>query len=262
MEHATAREQLVDLAVGSLKPSQASKVQSHVDGCHVCAEEVAALTRIIAALDAEASGARTSTPHMDDAIVAAMLAAAPATMNADTSTKAARRGLSIRLVAWFRTRTHVPRIAVALPTIALVVACAGLAVSLRSAEQRSDNLQVRLDKLEGRPQLDVLNGASIETFKTDAPFQDARVQVAVTDDGGVISLRNVPAPPKGRAWQVWQVDSDDTITSIGIIDRERDLAFLPLDDIDADDLKRIIITDEPAQGSDTPSSDEVARSTV
>jgi hypothetical protein len=262
---------LADLAVGSLEAEAEKGLTQHLSTCAACRRELTALQEIAAAIDV-ASVHEAPPADLEQDVVAAMLGHATAesatalvpantaeAFTADPSARASHRSSRARQ-SW-RALGRM-RIAVAVPSLALAVVCLFLVVSLNDEQTRVENLQVKLDKLEGKPSLDVLNGASIKSLDTDAPFEDARVQMALTKDGGVISLRNVPAPPDGRAWQVWQVDKDKKIRSIGVITEARELIFLDLDDIDGKDLERIIITSEPAQGSNAPSSEDVARGSI
>jgi hypothetical protein len=151
-------------------------------------------------------------------------------------------GVRRRARRWVLPR---PRVAIAAPVVALAACCLAFTVML---DQRSDEvrqLRNELVSLRDRPDLPVLSGAAITSFDVDAPFGDARAQVALADDAGVVVVRNAPAPPEGMVWHVWQVDEDDRMKSIGTIDRARDAAFLPLEDIERDQLRRIIVTTEP-----------------
>lgn len=254
--HDDQRVKLADLAIGSTDLADDQSLAAHLKSCAACTRELVALEQIAAAIDVAAA---TDLPpeDLEDAVIATMLRATDSVPQ--RATKAAPRTSALRL-RWNSLRGM--RIAIAVPTFALAVVCVFLVSSLNNQQDKAENLQVKLDKLEGKPSLDVLNGASIKSLDTDAPFEDARVQMALTKDGGVISLRNVPTPPKDRAWQVWQVDKDKNIRSIGVISEGRELIFLDLDDIDGKDLERIIITSEPAEGSDAPSSTDVARSSI
>ena len=68
------------------------------------------------------------------------------------------------------------------------------------------------------------------------------------DGQGMATLAKVPSTPADP--------------SLGVIDGARKLAILPIEGIDADEVERIIVTTEPAGGSDQPSADEVADATV
>jgi hypothetical protein len=137
-----------------------------------------------------------------------------------------------------------------------------LAVMLSDSREHARSLQRRLKDARG-DQVAVLRGASISDLDPTGAFGDARAQVVLQKDAGVVAFRDVPAPPDDMVWQVWTVAEDSTFRSLGVIDGARRSAFLPIEGVDPDDIERIIVTIEPAGGSEQPNEDDqVADATV
>lgn len=147
-------------------------------------------------------------------------------------------------------------------------ACIVLAAVLVDRQGQIDSLEGRLKDARG-DQVPVLKGASINDLDIGGPFGDTRAQVVLKRDAGIITFRKVPAPPDGMVWQVWAVDGDERLHSLGTIAEARDLAIVAIDGVDPDEVERIIVTTEqlaaePPNGSlETPDPDDaIAEATI
>ena len=240
---------LAEHALGTLDTDRRAAVDLHVVECAACRVE----------LDELAGGVAT----LEEAVVAP----GPGSATSQRATLLDRARMTPQIPAEETAAGHAPRPRRAwrapswLAASAATLACIALAVVLVDRQDRIDSLERRLADARG-DQVTVLRGASIDTLDTAGPFGDARAQVVLRPDAGVVAFRDVPAPPEDMVWQVWMIDQDERISSLGVIDRAQHAAFLPIDGVDPKDVERIIVTVEPAGGSDEPTAEEVAGATV
>jgi anti-sigma-K factor RskA len=247
-EHDLVEPLLAEHALGTTEPDDAARADRHLRDCAACRLAFAELADAVAGLEQHAAASSTLEPRAGDR--AALLAAARqqpqrSTAEAPAPTRRQRRRPA---PSW-------------LGAAVASLACLLLVVMVVDRERRIDSLERRLDKAKG-DQVAVLRGASINDLDVGGPFGDSRGQVALQGDAGIVAFRDVPAPPEGMVWQLWTIDSDDRIRSLGIIDAERRRAILPIEGVDPEEVERIIVTVEPAGGSDEPTAEEVAGATV
>lgn len=244
---------LAEHALGCLPSADAAHVDSHVASCGDCAHQLDGLLVAVASLEREHATLAPAPPaDLRDLVLDAVEAA--------TRPPTRRRG-------WLGSLPQLPRRSLALgaaPSLALAAACVVLALQLADSRQLVRQLKDDVHTIESRPTLAVLKGASVKNFREDGPFDQATAQVVLGEDTGMVTVRRVPDPPTGMVWQVWQVDDEDTIRNIGTIEQGSEAVFLALEDIDREELKRIMITAEPVTGdeSDPPGDDVVAESTI
>jgi hypothetical protein len=87
----------------------------------------------------------------------------------------------------------------------------------------------------------------------------AQVALRVDDDRGALELRGMPAPPRGRVYQVWIIRGDEApIPTHALFTVARD-GRAQVDIAESlDGADRVLITDEPPRGSDAPTSQPIA----
>lgn len=250
--HVAVEPLLAEHALGALDAADAQRVDAHLIECTACRVEFDELVAAVA--------------HIDETLALAA-ALEPAPNAARDLLTAARRTPQSRPVTLpvARRRRRWGMFGVGLGGASLVAACVALALTMSTLGARDDkiaSLEQRLKAAKG-DQVPTFRGASVKSLDTAGPFGDARAEVVLKKDAGIVSFNKVPAPPAGMVWQVWVVDSDEHITSLGIIDSARKAAFLPIpDELDRDDVDRFIVTAEPAGGSEGPSAEEVVTGTV
>jgi anti-sigma-K factor RskA len=249
-DHETTEALVAEHALGTLATGDRAEVEAHLVACAACR----LLFDEVAAASAE---------------VELALAACAVVDHVPVPTPDAERDLLRAVRAAPRDRVPAPR---RRPRRAWMVgggalvaaACSSLlvlAVVASDRQERIDSLERRLKDARG-DQVAVLRGASISDLDASGPFGTARGQVVLQRDAGMVAFRDVPAPPEDMVWQVWTIDADQRISSIGVIDAARKAAILPIGNVDPDDIERIIVNTQPAGGSDEPTADEVAETTV
>jgi anti-sigma-K factor RskA len=249
-EHDRIEPLVADHALGTLEPNMRAQVDAHLAECAACRtnfDEIAAATA-----DVELAIAPGIMAMPRSGATRALLAAAAREPQqaAPTSTRPRTRR------PW---RLRLPSIVAAAGACGTILV---LALLLADSREHADSLERRLKDARG-DQVAVLRGASVSDLDPSGAFGDARAQVVLQKDAGVVAFRDVPAPPDEMVWQVWIVAADSTFHSLGVIDSARRSAFLPIEDVDPDDIERIIVTVEPAGGSEQPNEDEqVADATV
>jgi hypothetical protein len=232
--HDAVEPLLGELALGTIDPRLAEVAHAHVADCAACRVELDELSAAVAELE-RASGPAAIEPGPADR-AALLLAASRTPQHVPTATPRRRAGARRGVGAWI----------VAAGTSA---ACVVLAVLVAGARDDARSLQRSLDAARG-DQVPVLKGASIDSLDIDGPFGGTRADVVLKRDAGIVTFRDVPAPPEGEAWHVWATDGDSRIASLGTIDGARELAILAIDGIDADDVARIVVTTEPVEDTD------------
>lgn len=237
-------------ALGTLDAAASSHVDAHLAGCPACRLQFDELVAAVGAIDiaiAPATALEPSPSARGDLLAAARRTSQSRAGSAPSS---ARRG-------WLR-------LGMGLGSASLAAACIALVSMVVAVDRRDDRiaaLEQRLEDARG-DQVPTFRGASVKSLDTAGPFGDARAEVVLKKDAGIVAFNKVPAPPEGMVWQVWAVDTDEHIVSLGIIDSARTAAFLPIPDTDPDDIERFIVTAEPVGGSEGPSAEEVATGTV
>lgn len=236
-------------ALGTLDPELRARVDAHLEECAACRLAFDEVSAAVADVESAIAPGIMATPRFG--ATRSLMDAAARTAQDRVDAAGVRRSRRPR-------RWRLPGIVAAGAACGTIVV---LALLLADSRDRAASLERRLRDARG-DQVAVLRGASVRDLDPSGPFGDARAQVVLQKDAGVVAFRDVPAPPDGMAWQVWTIGGDE-IRSLGVIEDARRSAFLPIEDIDADDIDRIIVTLEPAGGSDEPNrEDQVADATV
>ena len=95
---------------------------------------------------------------------------------------------------------------------------------------------------------------------TPAAGSDSSGTIAMIGDGtngALVKMRNLSAETDGRVYQLW-VQRGETVTPSTLFDANADGDAVAVIDEDMRDADVVMITEEPAGGSPTPSGDVVA----
>jgi anti-sigma-K factor RskA len=98
-------------------------------------------------------------------------------------------------------------------------------------------------------------GEETRTVVADTRAAGANVQLEIHDDAATLVARDMPAPPRGRIYQVWikRPGSDPQPTSVLWSTRQDGSADVAVPG-SLDGVEAVLVTDEPQGGSDVPST--------
>jgi anti-sigma-K factor RskA len=105
-------------------------------------------------------------------------------------------------------------------------------------------------------------GEETTTTKGFGP-QGAAVALRVTGDHGELDLRGMPAPPRGRVYQVWLVHGDEPPRPTGALFTVARDGRARVDIMESlKDTDKVLVTDEPPGGSPQPTTEPIAGATL
>lgn len=242
-------------ALEELNLTDANMLQSHILECDECA-------RLRESMSAPVDAWNTTLPSMS--VPADLREIVLATVAREAEREATVKHTWSTLEPWWFFRmprwSQIIPSALAACSIILLIALVDARRDTSSIQGKLVHLESRVGDLADRPDLQVFNGATIEKLRTEGAFGGARGQVAINYDTGVVALRDIPEPPRGKVWQVWQVNDDDEIRSLGTISHARKARVFELNDVDERSLQRIMITVEAGTGSARPRKDATVAS--
>lgn len=98
-------------------------------------------------------------------------------------------------------------------------------------------------------------GGETRTVVADTRAAGANVRLEIHDDAATLVARDMPAPPRGRIYQVWikRPGSDPQPTSVLWSTRQDGSADVAVPG-SLDGVEAVLVTDEPQGGSDVPST--------
>ena len=218
--------------LGALPPDEADGFEAHMHECPLCRRDVEQLRIAAEALPASVPQV-SPPPALKDRIMAVveseaeLLAAAGRRADQPDVPRTPERRRR-RIGEWLL------RPGVALACAAVLLAAGGVAGVL------------------------LAGGEDTRTVVAGTQAPDADVRLEIRDDAATLTARNLPAPPRGRIYQVWikRPGRDPEPTSVLWAPRDDGSAAVavpgPLDDVEA-----VLVTDEPAGGSDAPTKPPV-----
>lgn len=234
----SGHEQWAD-AVGAyvldaLGPGEREAFEAHAATCEICREDIAAL-RVAADALPVAVPQLEPPPELKARIMDVVVTspgAAPEALR--TAKPSSRRG---RRAPWWRSPLTL-RPALAAAAAALLLLAGGLAGILAAGAPETETVVAQVDQ-------QVAPGA--------------RVTLEIDGDDADLVASGLPQPPAGRVYQVWLQRGDQA-------PQPTDTLFVPRSDGSARaalpegaaDADAILVTDEPAGGSDEPSKPPVA----
>jgi anti-sigma-K factor RskA len=230
--HAQWADAVGAYVLGALPPDEADGFNAHMDECALCRRDVEELRIAAEALPASVPQV-SPPPALKDRIMAvveseAELLAAAGTRADQPDVPRTRERRRRPLGGWLL------RPGVALACAALLLAAGGVAGVL------------------------LAGGDDTRTVVAGTQAPDADVRLEIREDTATLMARNLPAPPRGRIYQVWikRPGRDPEPTSVLWAPRDDGSAAVavpgPLDDVEA-----VLVTDEPAGGSDAPTKPPV-----
>jgi anti-sigma-K factor RskA len=204
--------------LGALPEDEAADFRRHLDECATCREDAAALQVAVDALPASAEP-RTPPPALKARIMAVVESEAELLHAAGPESD---RPHPRRARSWFGGISWRPALAIGLAALALGVVAAN-----------------------------VLGGGT-QTITAQVQ-RGGSAKLEVEGGHGRLVASRLPAPPSGRVYQVW-------LDKGGKVPEPTDVLFTPRSDGSAsadvpsvDGVKRVMVTDEPPGGSQTPS---------
>jgi len=222
-------DELAAHALGSLDASERADVETHIASCSACKDRLAEYQAVAASLPL---GLEPVAPPPE----------------AWTRIVSATRGRRQRPSRWLA--------AVKWPAIAAIFA---LVVFWNLALERE--LSRRSPGPAPGPEVEALSrrpGRVIILAGTGALASSARIFVAV-DGGGHFAVSGLPTLPRDRAYQLWFVRSNPPATSGAIfaVDRSGRAWVKVTTPASLDDVRTIVVTEEPASGSPAPTGREL-----
>lgn len=109
-----------------------------------------------------------------------------------------------------------------------------------------------------------LNGTGTRTIGADVKAPGASAELRVAGEKATLVARNLPAPPSGRVYEVWVMPKGSKTP------KPTSVLFVPRGDGSAEaaipgsvsDTQKVLVTDEPPTGSDTPTGDVILSATT
>jgi anti-sigma-K factor RskA len=109
-----------------------------------------------------------------------------------------------------------------------------------------------------------LDGTNTRSISADVKAPGASAQLQVAGEKATLVARNLPAPPSGRVYEVWVMPKGSKTPE------PTSVLFVPRGDGSAEaaipgsvsDTQKVLVTDEPPAGSDTPTGDVILSATT
>ncbi len=123
---------------------------------------------------------------------------------------------------------------------------------------KEDKTNVENQLAENNEILDLLRSKDYQSFtlpgnQAVAPEAFAKVYINKTENVAYIDVKGLPAPPRGKVYQVWSLKMDPlTPTSVGLISAENESSEGIYKFVNFPDPEAFGITLEPEGGSETP----------
>ena len=202
--------------LGALPEEEAAGFKRHLEQCGVCREDAASLQVAADALPASAEP-RTPPPALKARIMAVVESEAELLHAAGPESDRPRRKRT-----WFAGLAWRP---------ALAVGLAALVFGFVGAQVLQDGSETITAQVSG----------------------GGRATLEVEDGHGRLVASDLPAPPSGRVYQVWLDKGGKAPEPTNALFSTRDGAASVDVPGSLDGVKRVMVTDEPSGGSDTPS---------
>jgi anti-sigma-K factor RskA len=230
-------------ALDALTELERAGFARHVDDCPACAAEVAELTETAARLGAATP--MSPPPGLRQAVLTRITRVRQ--VRDTPPTRAARGDAAQR----WRARSLIA-------AAAAVVALAGVGVVWTVEEQRVGDARSQYSAAQAEQQrIDAILGAGDVSVHTATTAGGGRITVAVSasQNDGVVVLANMPAPPSGKAYQLWLIHGSAP-TNAGVMAAGARSGTTLLTGVDGAD--QLGVTVEPTGGSQTPTLPTVA----
>ncbi len=230
-------DELAGYAVGALSSNEVEAVEAHVAGCRRCA---ARLRWIAPAVDALASSVEpeTPSPELRDRVLETVYADADAARRRE---RQVRRGA--RLAAGrerLRRRLTMPTLR---PAGAAIVVAALLAAGVGGYAIRGTD------------------GERTLAFESAPAAASAVAEVTVRGDSATLSVRDLPALDAGQVYQAWVGAGGEVEPStVFVLDRDGQATVAIPTGLEG--AEEVLVTQEPAGGSEQPTGAELLRASL
>jgi anti-sigma-K factor RskA len=238
-EHLPFLENIPAYALGALDAKEAAALESHLQTCASCREELVAY--------------RATSDHL-------LMSFPSQEPSAALRKRIQKRLPSAQKSARPRLQWPLSRLAVGLAILLL------LALNVVSISQvrtlRNQQAQLMDQIQNGQMALVMLSYPHTQSFPIQAENVTGSLLLDREYNNAVLILRGLPAIPENQTYQVWLIAPNGERTSAGLVRPQTDIPFLsePLDS--AQDLANFVgvgMTIEPAGGSDHPTGSQVFR---
>jgi anti-sigma-K factor RskA len=238
-EHEELESSVAAYVLGSLDTQERDRMRIHLEGCATCRELTARLEPGVSALALEPEPFKPPS-RLEDRLIAA------ATAVGGTAAPPPQRARRFVLSGSPRVRFPSPGLRAGLAAAAVVLLAVGAATGvgldragvLRQGAQPSTP-EVKRYQLQGSGSM-----AGVQ----------ARAVSIERDSVTLVDFKDMPAPERGRVYQLWLITSDGKAESAGVFAPESDGSKVVLVDRDLHGIKALAVTSEPGpNGSQTPS---------
>jgi anti-sigma-K factor RskA len=271
--HHEYADQAAAYALGALTPSERADFEAHLANCALCAAEVRSFAPVVGDLGMATPGAVPS-PTVRDRLLSAIRTGPRA-----ATPRAARAGSSQRMGERIETSGTLSRVGpyALAASMMLAVALGGYAAQLRgritTLEARLRDTVLRADTNERlvadarrsalESQRTVLVLAAPDLARIDLAGQPAAPQASARafwsrSRGLVFTASNLPAPPPGRAYQLWVLTAQPAPINAGMLKLDANGRATEIIDT-PQDLPRPVamaVTLEPEAGVPAPTGDK------
>jgi len=238
-EHIPFRENIPAYALGALDTEDAAALETHLQTCTSCRDELAAY--------------RATSDSL-------LMSFPPQNPSAALRKRLQRRLPSAQKAVRTRPNWSFGRLAMGMAILLLLALNAFSILQVRALQSQQAQL---IDQIQnGQMALAMLSYPHTQSF----PINEANLTGSLLLDkeynNAVLILRGLPSIPADQTYQVWLIDPEGDRTSAGFVRPQTDLPFIsePINATrDLADFIGIGMTIEPAGGSDRPTGRQVFR---
>jgi anti-sigma-K factor RskA len=238
-EHLPFLENIPAYALGALDAKEAAALESHLQTCASCREELVAY--------------RATSDNL-------LMSFPPQEPSAALRKRIQKRLPSAQKTARPRLNWSLSRLAVA---IAIIVLLALNVLSISQVRALRNQQAQLMDQIQnGQMALVMLSYPHTQSFPIQAENVTGSLLLDREYNNAVLILRGLPAIPENQTYQVWLIDPNGDRTSAGLVRPQTDIPFLSQSLSSTQDLANFVgvgMTIEPAGGSDHPTGSQVFR---
>lgn len=231
-------------AVDALPEEERRDFEEHLEVCEACRREVAELRETAAHLGA--ATAEAPPAHLRDAVLGQI---------DDTRQRPPRpaAGSDVRELSSAPGWRNLPRRLVLAPAAAIVLVL-GVGVTVVVTEL---NDQVQQLEATSEQVAEILAAPDLRTATADGPAGSrARVVAAPSRGQALFTASGLPAAGPDRTYQLWMLEGERAVPA-GVFDAAESEEPLRIVAGDLDRAGAIAVTEEPAGGSEQPTSDPI-----
>jgi anti-sigma-K factor RskA len=231
-DHAHWADSVGAYLLGALEPEECERFETHLSGCPVCRADVDELRVAVDALPVSVAPVRPPAA-LKDRIMAVV------EEDAELLAAAGRGRAGRRRSGWRFPGGWLLRPGIALACALVLLAAGGVAGVLLSG------------------------GEDARTVVATTRAAGADVRLEIRDGGAMLVAKNMPAPPRGRIYQVWlkRPGKDPEPTSVLWSTRGDGSAEVAVPG-SLDGVEAVLVTDEPPGGSDEPTKPPVITAAI